>query len=130
MSRVMFSLLCVVFLLMGCVYHPREMAVAAQTKRACVQTCEQRASSCRVQCEEDACGFCAEHVSQAANVAYTQYRHERCIQGKTMVRRLQSYRDPLACKKISCDCSADYRVCVEACSGNIHKRLQVASICC
>jgi hypothetical protein len=42
---------------------------------------------------------------------------------------LNSYRDPLQCRKVTCNCHADYQVCIQSCSGVIHKQLRVASAC-
>lgn len=128
MIDVFMRLICVVLLLTGCVNH-LGTAVSLEDKKVCMMACENRFGQCQDACV-DSCKTCAKQANQETTTYYRHYRHERCVQGKTMVRRLQSYHDPLQCKKSSCDCPADYRVCVDACSGDVHKRLQVAPMCC
>ncbi len=128
MIHVFMRLICAVLLLSGCVNH-LGTTVSPEEKKVCRMACQQRFDQCQDTCV-DSCKTCAKQANQEATAHYMQYRHERCVQGKTIVHRLQSYHDPLQCKKSSCDCPADYRVCVEACSGDVHKRLQVAPMCC
>lgn len=65
----------------------------------------------------------------SAMKSYGRYVHEQEVQGGMVIQELKSYRDPLQCRKVSCNCMADYNVCVQGMSGIIHKRLQVNPAC-
>ena len=96
---------------------------------ACKMVCQQRMNVCNQVCDNDCrqCGTCS---NRAALEHYNRYRHQQLVGGAEIARELQSYRDPLQCRKITCECMADYKICVQACSGVIKKRLQVAPTCC
>ena len=123
----LFALMALLFL--GCTRHPHQDAVVQQEKRACVKSCETRSLACVKACNKS-CEDCEILANQSMKDRYMGYRHDRFVQGRAVARQLQSYRDPLQCRKVTCDCQADYRVCAEACSGKIHKRLQVPEPCC
>jgi len=106
-----------------------EHDVAAQTVRSCTTLCKQQLLHCQTVCADN-CKTCDFQSKKLTKQHYKRYIHERCIEGKTLIRRLQSYHDPLACRKMGCDCMADYRVCAEACHGSIHKQIQVEKACC
>ena len=106
-----------------------EDAVDAQAKRACERTCEQEKNVCLRTCD-DSCKACQVRENEKMARLYKTYIHEQCAQGKRVALQLQSFRDPLQCRKSSCDCPADYRVCMSACAGPIYKRLQVTPVCC
>lgn len=123
-----FMLLFMVLMLSGCeTLHQQD--VKAQELRVCQSVCKQQLSHCQNVCDDN-CKSCEIKAKKTTEINYKRYEHERCLEGRTIVRRLQSYHDPLQCRKMSCDCPADYRVCAEACSGVIHKRLQVEKTCC
>lgn len=117
----------IVFLFSGCTTH--QDAVVQQEKRVCLKTCEIRLNTCANTCNKT-CEACEQLANQTMQDHYQGYRHDRFVQGKAVARQLQSYRDPLQCRKATCDCKADFRVCAEACAGKIHKRLQVPETCC
>lgn len=114
------------FFISGCSMHQK---IEQQTYRSCEMNCQQQLNHCQKKCTDN-CQICELNARKSAAKAYKQYRRERCIEGKTMILRLQSYHDPLQCRKTTCNCPADYQVCVEACRGKIHKRLQVEKTCC
>ena len=95
----------------------------------CKMDCQHRLKICSKICHNN-CGDCAKAVNCHVVRHYHQYKNEQCVQGGIIARELNSYRDPLQCRKLTCDCSADYSVCTQSCSGLIHKRLQVPSACC
>ena len=110
-------------LLPGCVSH-KDKHEAAQ----CKYTCQQKLNSCQKVCQNNTI-HCITLANDHALKSYHSYKKQQCVQGKPVVRELQSYRDPLQCRKTTCDCNTDYRVCTQACTGLIHKRLQVAPTC-
>ena len=104
-------------------------AEEAQTQRACERTCEQQKNVCTRACD-DSCKQCEVRENKKMVRFYKNYIHEQHEQGKRVALQLQSFRDPLQCRKSSCDCPADYRVCMSACAGQIYKSLQVTPVCC
>ncbi|MCH9756914.1 MAG: hypothetical protein K0U37_06975 [Gammaproteobacteria bacterium] len=115
--------------LCGCSSTPGEDAKRAQAERACVKQCDIKQQRCDRSCR-DSCRRCERQEHAAMVKRYKTYIHEQCVQGKRIALQLQSFRYPLQCRKTSCDCPADYRVCVGACRGNIRKSLQVTPFCC
>ncbi len=124
--RVMLA--CVVVALVGCA--SQKMAVkSANDKMVCKMACQQRLTACNQVCYKN-CPTCTKVANASAARHYSQYKQEQCVQGGIIARDLKSYRDPLQCRKTTCNCWADYSVCVQACAGVIHKRLQIAPVCC
>jgi len=98
-------------------------------RQVCEHRCDVRAVQCQAQCQDD-CHLCTDEAKLTAKKYYQRYLHVRCVEGKMPVLRLQSYHDPLQCVKKTCNCADDYRVCMVACSGSIHKSLQHETPCC
>lgn len=96
---------------------------------SCKMTCQKRFKICQQACHDN-CQTCAMEVQKTVNRSYAQYRHEAYIQGGIDSRELNSFKDPLQCRKTSCDCRADNEVCVQSCTGIIHKNMRVPSACC
>ena len=115
------------FLLSGCasynsyVQHAREQAV-------CKRDCQARLMACNKVCD-DSCPGCCRSALQRTERDYNHYVNEQTIKGCGIVRELNSYRDPLQCRKTTCECPTDYRTCLQACKHKIPKRLQVAPSC-
>ena len=123
-------ILCILLIgLFSCSLSPKEDAKRAQALRACIQQCEVKSAVCNQRCN-DSCKQCEWEANQAMAKRYKTYVHEQCVQGERAALQLQSFRDPLKCRKTSCDCPADYRLCVGACKGKIKKYLQVTPFCC
>lgn len=45
------------------------------------------------------------------------------------MRELNSYRDPLQCRKVTCDCLSDFAICKKGCTGVIPTKLQAVPYC-
>lgn len=101
-----------VLFLSGCGYQ-HEM----QGLQACQGPCQKQFHECTVRCTDD-CKQCADRAHALAVKGYNQYKREACVQGGFIARQLQSYHDPLQCRKTTCNCLADYQTCVQACSRN------------
>ncbi|MDF1827082.1 MAG: hypothetical protein P1U39_02265 [Legionellaceae bacterium] len=119
---------CALLGLLSCTSNPKDVA-EAQEKRACEQICLKNQQSCLRTCD-DSCKACQVRENEKMEQRYKTYVDEQCEQGKRVALQLQSFRDPLQCRKSSCDCPADYRVCMSACAGPVYKRLQVTPVCC
>ncbi|MBJ16317.1 MAG: acyltransferase [Legionellaceae bacterium] len=104
-------------LLNACALHqPNTSAI-----NVCYQQCQQKLIACRTDCQH-ACTNCRQGAYQAALENYRAYLHEQAVQCKPVARELQSYRDPLQCRKTTCHCLSDYQICSQACRHNIIKQ--------
>ncbi|MFC3907712.1 acyltransferase [Legionella dresdenensis] len=102
---------------------------AARTEfKQCQASCQKKAEACHKTCR-NSCALCTIHANRKAAVNYSEYVHERTVKGEVIARQLQSYRDPLQCRKTTCSCPADYQVCMQSCGGVVHKSLMVAPVC-
>lgn len=95
----------------------------------CEHTCGIRFAACNKQCVNN-CRRCAANVNYSAARKYRRYVHEHCVKGENVALELNSYRDPLQCRKLTCDCRADYLICMQSCGGVIYKQLRVPRPCC
>lgn len=94
----------------------------------CMQLCEQRFDSCKLQCFNN-CPRCSLIAAEEAEKNYRQYVHDKQVQGGYVSRGLNSYRDPLQCRKVTCNCTSDLLTCKQNCTGVIQKRLQAVPYC-
>ena len=88
----------------------------------CKMSCSQRLESCSQKCTNN-CPTCSAESSYTSTSNYLKYVHEKQVQGGIVARGLKSYRDPLQCRKVSCNCIADFLACKQNCTGVIQKRL-------
>lgn len=112
------------FILNGCSYYHHEREVVAQQK-ACYTKCDQKCRHCREICDQNTT-VCHAKADAMAAVHFNQYRHQQKVQGELVMEELNSFRDPLACLKTTCDCVQDNRVCQQSCKGQVYKRMQTA----
>lgn len=129
--RAMFRVLavgCALLLMLSCASTHQDVH-DAEVKRACERVCEHEQQTCLRACDKS-CKACQIRENKKMVRLYKDYIHEQCAQGKRVALQLQSFRDPLKCRKSSCDCPADYRVCMSACAGPVYKSLQVIPGCC
>ena len=96
--------------------------------KACHSSCKTKMVKCEQMCHNN-CPECTMLADTEAAVHFNQYQHQQCVQGSIAALELQSFRDPLQCRKPTCDCKADYQVCYQGCLGKIHKRLKVVPPC-
>lgn len=94
----------------------------------CKASCDKKVNKCNRLCRNN-CEQCRSKVFSSTVKSYRMYVHEQRVQGFRVARELNSYRDPLQCRKITCSCPADYQVCMQSCGGVIYKQLRVASVC-
>lgn len=124
-ARVVFTVS--IILLTSCI-HKLITPQAKDSYASCKASCEQRSRACNKVCRNN-CQQCNAYSWQKAKNGYYNYRHEETVNGGFIARELKSYRDPLQCRKTTCDCRGDYQVCMQSCGGVIKKRLQVAPVC-
>lgn len=124
-SRIVFFLS--LLALASCVHYnttshtPKEIAL-------CKASCLERANVCSQSCNNN-CEQCRAKEYRATVNNYMDWKQGQLIQGKAVSRELNSFRDPLQCRKTTCNCPADYTICMQSCGGIIHKQLQVAPLC-
>lgn len=94
----------------------------------CRQACLDKMLICQKACRNN-CNDCTAFNIATAKNAYYCYVHEQRIKGTRLTRTLNSYRNPLQCRKTTCSCPKDYQVCIQACGGQIFKQLKVPSNC-
>lgn len=124
---VRIMLCCFAIQVAGCA-HYKSYVKSSHEQYMCKVTCKQGLVTCMNVCHDN-CPQCCLSAKQRTARDYNHYVEQKIIQGEPIVRRLNSYRDPLQCRKTSCDCPTDYRVCIQTCTGTIPKRLQVAPTC-
>lgn len=120
-SKTFFIMLFSALLLQGCVHRP----VASPS---CLMMCKVKMNDCVKTCHNN-CQACNVSACQSTAKNYHKYTHEQIVKGGFIARDLNSYHDPLQCRKVTCNCPSDYNICIQACSGVIHKCLQVAPTC-
>jgi hypothetical protein len=124
MTFIVRGLFCFMFFLLsgcGAVNH-------YQAQLTCKATCQERFIACNKTCD-NSCSGCCQASNQRTAREYDHYLKQQAIQGKAVVRELNSYRDPLQCRKTTCECPTDYRTCIQTCSGKVPKKLQMAPAC-
>lgn len=111
-----------ILMLSSCSYYYQHQEQVVRGK-ACYRHCEQQNDQCTQICDDN------QNVCRAKNDAMTaarfvRYQHQQAVKGQIMIAELPAFRDPLACRKTTCDCEQDKRMCKQACRGTIYKRLQ------
>ena len=120
----LFRLLCCIsFLnLSGCATYKTQNV--NQCKAQCVKSFE----SCKQLCS-NSCSKCSTSEKRSALSHFLKYAHEEQLQGGAVTRDLNSYRDPLQCRKVTCNCYADLMTCNQGCTSIVQKSLQSVPYC-
>lgn len=106
----------------------QQHALKGQALAQCNMTCAQHFEFCRQHCVNN-CPTCSYLSQRTAAENFGKYVHERKVEGKKVMRELNSYRDPLQCRKVTCDCLSDFAICKKGCAGVIPKKLQAVPYC-
>lgn len=115
-------------LLSSCsMHHPWTMMSSPAVKQ-CQAACIKQHKICQTKCTDN-CPSCSLSATKEARKHYKQYVHEELVEGNLITRDLQSYRDPLKCRKTSCNCYTDLMTCQQSCTGIIQKQLRPAPYC-
>ena len=120
---------CIILLigLSGCISQQNTL-VKPQKINQCMSVCVQHLESCKRNCTNN-CINCSFSATDTAAVNFFKYTNEIQVQGGYINRRLKSYRDPLQCRKVTCNCTSDFLTCKQSCTGIIQKRLQSLPYC-
>lgn len=117
----------VLIVLSGCATQ-QQIIVKPKDVNQCLQLCAQRLESCKQLCSNN-CPRCSAISTDTTAKNYFEYIHDKQVQGGYIYRGLNSYRDPLQCRKVTCNCTSDFITCEQGCTGVIQKRLQAAPYC-
>lgn len=117
----------IVGLLVGCHFFPDNATY--RRVDACKQACTTQNERCERLCRDN-CRRCDINSRKVTLQRYRGYVHEQAVSGQIIGRELQSYHDPLQCRKITCTCLAENAICMQHCTGGIQKKLQAAPVCC
>ncbi|MDP3560001.1 MAG: hypothetical protein Q8R79_06625 [Legionellaceae bacterium] len=82
----------------------------------CTAGCQAHLQSCNTTCQ-NSCVHCQMKREHWVAERYNIYERTQLIRGKSIVLEKASFRDPLACRKSTCDCRIDYKNCHAACRG-------------
>ncbi|KTC79681.1 hypothetical protein [Legionella cherrii] len=119
---------CTIILGLGSCQGLKQSALKAQEEQRCNMTCMQHFEFCRQNCVDN-CPTCSYKAQRTAGKNFAKYVHERKVEGKKVMRELNSYRDPLQCRKVTCDCLFDLAICKKGCTGVIPTKLHVIPYC-
>lgn len=113
--------------LISCTTQHKVLVKVADPKQ-CLALCTQRFAACQQTCVNN-CANCSASSKRSTILNYAKYVHEEQVEGGYVTRSLKSYRDPLQCRKVTCNCYADLSVCEQNCTGIIHKQLRTVPYC-
>ena len=113
--------------LMGCA-SDEKIQINPQSLSLCKFSCAKRFEVCQNKCVNN-CPTCSADSSYTSRSNYFKYAHEKLVQGGYITRGLNSYRDPLQCRKVTCNCVADLIACNQNCARVIEKRFRGAPYC-
>lgn len=127
-SKIMNSFIIIfTMVLVSCAHNPVTTKDRVPLKQ-CQAMCKQQALQCKKICRND-CAHCQAYVASTAKLSYSKYVNEETVESGVIARDLNSYKDPLKCRKTTCNCAADLHVCLQQCGGVIHKSLKVPPVC-
>jgi hypothetical protein len=104
----------------ACVSHP---PATIAKPISCEQHCLNQALICNEICQ-NSCAICQAKSKERARQDHARYTWVHRAKGQIVARELNSFRDPLACTKVTCDCVADYQTCKQVCRGKISPNLK------
>lgn len=122
------AVLCCSFLLITSCMFQNYPARGDRNFMVCKASCDKRLNACTKLCRNN-CPQCLAAASQSTARTYAHYVHEQYVKGGFIALQLNSFRDPLQCRKTTCNCRADYQICMQSCGGVISKRLQHVPLC-
>jgi hypothetical protein len=116
-------LLCI-GLISACSYMQNQQQLFAQRKISAAH-CDQRYQYCQKTCDDNL-NLCRTKSDARAARHFARYQQQQNVKGQIVMEEVQAFREPLACRKMTCDCDQDKMMCQQAYRGSIYKRLQSA----
>lgn len=127
MNFLMRTISCIVLLILtACT--PRVALISPQAISECKRVCVQHLEYCNQNCIDN-CPNCSAKADYNSTLELLKYVHEKKVRGGYIMRGLKSYRDPLQCRKVSCNCKSDYIICNQGCTGIVQKRVRPVPYC-
>lgn len=119
------GLVCGIMLLLNACSYYQHYSQKVDVRNQCLAQCEQRFQTCQRVCDDNKAVCRAKNKARAA-MHFAHYQCQQNVKGQVVSEELNSFRDPLACRKTTCECLEDKNMCQQACRGSIRKRLQYA----
>lgn len=114
-------------LVSSCGYYNQYVNKERQLKDCSLQ-CNAKINKCKKQCRNNI-QECNALANMQAALRFKEYQKRQVIQGIIVNEELQSFKDPLQCRKVTCSCQEDFRVCKQSCRGKIYKYLKASADC-
>jgi hypothetical protein len=114
-----FVLLMVCLGLSACIRH-----VVPPLPLSCENACLAKFNTCVNICQ-NSCPVCQANAIEQAGNNNARYMWLQRAQGHIIAREVNSFRDPLSCTKVTCDCEDDFKICKQQCHGKIKPRLKI-----
>lgn len=111
------------FLLLSSCIHYNQYVEKERQLKSCHLKCNMNLNICNKQCRNNE-RECKVMANMQAASRFKEYKRQEIIQGKILIEELQSFKDPLQCRKVTCSCQEDFRVCNQSCRGKIYKHLK------
>lgn len=118
-KKVLIATLCCLLIVACLPLSSQEKARRVNCQAACQCKAKLCAKTCRNNCQQ-----CCAYSTHTTKKMYLRYKQEVCVKGDFLTLQLNSFRDPLQCRKTTCDCQMDFKVCMQACSGMVYKNLE------
>lgn len=109
-------------ILSSCGYYSQYVDKERQLK-SCHLQCNMNLDICNKQCRNNE-HKCEVMANMQAALRFKEYKKREITQGQIVNEELQSFKDPLQCRKVTCSCQEDFRVCKQSCTGKIYKHLK------
>lgn len=124
MKRIVLSISCLILLGLTACAPYRFLVFKPKTpeQARCLNVCQKHFEACKYTCVHN-CRICKTKSNMSTDLRFMQFANQQMVQGQAVNRDTDSYKDPLNCLKISCDCVADLDACEQACTGMVRKRL-------
>lgn len=103
-----------VFLISACHHLSANTSYSVDPVANCHATCQKHLALCQSTCKDN-CSQCSLGAYSEAHRSFVHYVHEQKLRGCEVSRELNSYLDPLQCRKVTCSCSDDYQRCNASC---------------
>lgn len=117
--HVLFTLFTAFFCMSACVRQ-----VAPPQPPSCENVCLAELHTCAEICQ-NSCPVCQAKSVERARQNNARYVWLQRAQGHIIAREVNSFRDPLSCTKVTCDCEDDFKICKQQCHGQIKPTLKV-----
>lgn len=107
----------VLVFLVACAHKPSHLSADGHGYD-CDAGCRAALTTCNQECQ-NSCQLCKKHTQRMTDRRYRIYVARQKAQGLPVIQMRDAYKDPLRCKKVTCDCASDYDICKQLCTGKV-----------